>query len=352
MTTLLLDHGAAVTQSLFIRAIELKNVELLALLLSHTNNAILSENPKQQERSRRPQEYYALHYIVWTMSYRAFERSAADDERAQTMIGMLLDHGADPWASYGDTTILHELVSNYDDLSPFFATRGRKFNLEVINRTGETPLLVAFGRSRADTRTKKTPEDQSAISLLLRHGADVRARDCNGDSIWHHFARKRNSGQETEDWQGLVQRAPDLINTPNNAGESPLLVAMEHPDRPKNIELLIENEASLHTVDNDGNNVLHFLMNGRWVVEAHGSVYGNRLSYFKHFIKSGVPINARNEAGETPIFNFFRQGSVIYAPCGCEGTKGRTIYDTFTRAGCDWQVANKKGQNLLHVIAN
>jgi hypothetical protein len=61
MTTLLLDHGAAVTQSILIRAMDLKNVELLALLLSHTNNAILSETPKQQERLRHPQEYYALH---------------------------------------------------------------------------------------------------------------------------------------------------------------------------------------------------------------------------------------------------------------------------------------------------
>jgi hypothetical protein len=98
--------------------------------------------------------------------------------------------------------------------------------------------------------------------------------------------------------------------------------------------------------------VLHVLMNGRWVVEAHGSVYENRLSYFNRFIESGVPINARNEAGETPIFNFFRQSPVVHALCKCEKAKGQSIYATFTRAGCDWQVVNEKGQNLLHVVAS
>ena len=197
-------------------------------------------------------------------------------------------------------------------------------------------------------------EYQSAIGLLLQNGADIRAKDYHGNNIWHHFAiaRKRNPGQETEDWQVLIQRAPDLINTSNNAGETPLLVAMKHPNRSKNIELLIENGASLHTVDNDGNNVLHVLMNSGWVVENHGSVYKNCLSYFKRFVEAGVPINARNEAGETPIFNFFRQGPTIYSLCNCEKAKGQSIYETFTRAGCDWQVVNDKGQNLLHVVAS
>jgi ankyrin repeat protein len=351
VTTLLLRNGAKVTQSSLIRAIELKSIELLALLLSHATDADLSETPRKQEDRRQPQEYYPLHYIVMTMSYRAFERSATDDEGAQKMIGMLLDHGADPCASYGDTTILHELINNHDDPSPLFATLGQRINLEVINSAGETPLLAAFSRNRATRGTKRNPEDESAISLLLRNGADIRAKDCNGDNIWHHFARELNRGQETEDWQGLIQKAPDLINTPNNAGENPLLLAMKDINRSSNIELLIENGASLHTVDNDGNNVLHVLMNGRWVVEAHGSVSENRLSYFKRFIESGVPINARNEAGETPIFNFFRQSPVIYGPCKCEKGKGQSIYDIFTSAGCDWQVVNDKGQNLLHIVA-
>jgi ankyrin repeat protein len=351
VATLLLKNGAKVTQSVLIRAIDLKSIELLALLLSHATDADLSETPGKQEDRRQPQEYYPLHYVIWTMSYRAFERGAADDKRAQETIRMLLDHGADPCASYGDTTILHELINNYDDLGPLFATPGQRTNLEVINSAGETPLLAAFSRNPATRGTKRSPEDESAISLLLRNGADIRAKDCNGDNIWHHFARKRNRGQETEDWQGLIQRAPDLINTPNNVGENPLLLAMKDLKRSSNIELLIENGASLHTVENDGNNVLHVLMNGRWVVEAHGSVYENRLSHFKRFIESGVPINARNEAGDTPIFNFFRQSPVIYDPCKCEKGKGQSIYDTFTSAGCDWQVVNDKGHNLLHIVA-
>ena len=351
VTILLLKNGAKVTQSALIRAIDLKNVELLVLLLSHATESNLSETPEKQESRRQPQEYYPLHYVIWTMSYRAFDRSAADDERAQKMIRMLLDHSADPCASYGDATILHELINNHDDIGPLFATSGRRFNLEIINITGETPLLAAFSRNSESRGTKNSREGQSAISLLLRNGADIRAKDCNGDNIWHHFARKRNRSQENEDWQDLVHRAPDLINTPNNAGENPLLLAVKDPKRSSNIELLIENGASLHTVDNDGNNALHALMNGRWVVEEHGSVYESRLSYFKRFVESGVPINARNEAGETPIFNFFRQRPVIYAPCKCEKAKGQSIYDTFTRANCDWQVVNDKGQTLLHIVA-
>lgn len=131
VTILLLKNGAKVTQNALIRAIDLKNVELLVLLLSHATESNLSETPGKQESRRQPQEYYPLHYVIWTMSYRAFERSAADDERARKMIRLLLDHSADPCASYGDATILHEFINNHDDIGPLFATSGRRFNSKL-----------------------------------------------------------------------------------------------------------------------------------------------------------------------------------------------------------------------------
>lgn len=104
---------------------------------------------------------------------------------------------------------------------------------------------------------------------------------------------------------------------------------------------------------------------------------GYRPELLSQFLSLGANINARNQAGETPLFAFFRSAEVtvkinhpplnpktakwgISAPDYIEREKveakaavekERLVWEMFEKAGADWMLVNAAGQTLLHVVA-
>ena len=65
-------------------------------------------------------------------------------------------------------------------------------------------------------------------------------------------------------------------------------------------------------------------------------------SYLQRFLDLGVPIDARNDRGETPLFEYVASGDI---------NSYEKYLSLFTEAGADIQARNNEGQTPLHVLA-
>ena len=272
MTKLLLEHGAAVTNDVLIQAIDLKDADLLALFLGCGADPIVYEMAERQRRGKISREYNSPLYHVIKSEY-ILCKDAFDRQRYKSMTKLLLEHGANPCAKHDDTTTLHELLKEDEDISALFMAPKHGFDLEVRNASGETPLLTARHRIKRRKR-----ECRSEIGLLILHGADIRARDNNGNNILHLFAKKNLFSYEVEDFTGIIQSTPELINQPNNEGATPLLIAAEQLHRSNIIELFLKNGGNVKAVDKKGDSMLHVLLRGMWNVCTCGKLKGQCYS--------------------------------------------------------------------------
>jgi ankyrin repeat protein len=361
----LLDHGAIVTQDVFKQAIELERPDLLELFLGKGANPNvrgrkeLDPNPQRLFRNLGPKEFtrvsscehYPLHHLLIKGGYGRMDASTY-----QRMLKSLLEHGADPCARYDHTTVLHELVKNSTDINDLFASGGAPFNLDLRDAYGRTPLLLAGLRNIYHDETERhNPEKRSTISLLIHHGADIRARDLQNNNILHIVASFGGRFIEPHVYAYIVQQAPELVDQCNIEKSTPLHIALKHIAFRKPATILLENRADFHSIDGDGNTMLHLVVTNTWYLGSAGGLTGDAVaSMFNRLLASGLDINATNEAGETPIFAFFREGKV-----SLHDRRNRLprfheeyIYDFFTQHGADWRALNAKGQNLLHVVAD
>jgi hypothetical protein len=108
---------------------------------------------------------------------------------------------------------------------------------------------------------------------------------------------------------------------------------------------------------------LHHLIRGTWTSNARSEIVGPRRELFERLIALGADIQARNNRGETPIFNFFLAGSRSHAcvdpvvgdwestPEYEEGELETPLYEMFEEMGVRWGDVDVEGQSLLHVVA-
>lgn len=360
--TLLLNYGAIVTQKVFIQATLLKDLDLLALFLcrgadpNHQEERTTTLPSFLGKRRVHSEDYYVLHFVLEEFRTRRRCKSAADEKKFRAIVSLLLEHGANPCAKYNGTTILHELVRDNHDIRLLLDSNDCKVDLEVLDDLGRTPLMLACDQPTSPhTMGQHDAEGRSTMDLLLQRGANIRTSDHDGNNIWHILAQAAaGSAYASGDWKAVASKAPDLINAANKAGATPLHKALESSFLRPKVDLLLECGADTHAVNNEGAWMLHVLMRNRWHVSEHGDVEGEESSLFSRLLTSGVDVNLRDKAGETPIFSFVRHGSV-----GLRGMKVRfsgsvvqPVWAFFTESGVDWQVVNNKGQNLLHLVAS
>jgi ankyrin repeat protein len=359
----LLDHGAIVTQDVFRQAIELERPDLLELFLGKGANPNvrgrkeLDPDPQRLSRNLGSKEFtrvsscehYPLHHLLIKGGY-----GRTDASIYQRMLKSLLEHGADPCARYDHTTILHELVKNNTNINELFASGGAPFDLDVRDAYGRTPLLLAGLRNVYPDETERhNPEKRSTISLLIQHGADIRARDLQDNNILHIVASFEGRLIKSHDYVCIAQQAPELVDQYNIEKSTPLHIALKHIAFSTPATIFLDNRADLHSIDGDGNIMLHLLVTNTWYIGSAGQLTGHIPSMFNRLLAGGLDINATNKAGETPIFAFFREGKVSLRDRENPLPRFREeyIYDFFTQHGADWRVLNAKGQSLLHVVA-
>ncbi|KAJ5432500.1 uncharacterized protein N7458_011656 [Penicillium daleae] len=374
MVRLLIAHGAEVSPSAIISALELEKVELLEVLLSRSESSILKQPlPKQIFYSTGPDHFKTVGAgtfpLLWAAAYRARNEGTRkvnpNIEIRKQLVDILLKHGADPYATFdhqqyqpihprrGATeepkdfpvttaTIIHEILSGGHIVDPFFNLPS--LDIERRDENGCTLILAASKNDREKFYVGNSTQRVNSTDCfpeLINRGANVMAQDNEGRTILHHIGNLINVISINEVLRTVMTANPSLINQTDHANETALHYAL-HDKRLDLVELLLDNGADPLQPDKNGDTALHHLANYR-----HESV----KALFERLLSAGVDINVRNKIGETPIFNLLKQNNEgLYGSAEDQTYKG-TFFEFFLKSGADLFARRNDGSTLLHLLA-
>ncbi|KAJ5591628.1 uncharacterized protein N7459_001997 [Penicillium hispanicum] len=390
---LLLAYGAKVSAAAIFSAIDLAETGTLEVLLSQGDYANLRRpgptKPQGTHRQLSQTQIIASEMtpllraaINDTSSFRRKkETSSADRKR---VMKILLEHGADPYASFqqhvqvaGTTshspfestddeedpnqnwksypcTVIHEILSGGHLFDPFLQLPS--LDLEYRDPNGCTLILSAAKRPQncqieIDAAGGEEAVAKDVIRVLLKRGADATVQDNDGRTILHHLITNRAVSSRLDEsspgsLQDLIKTAPGLVHQPDHVGNTPLHYALSE-QKWDICELLLRNGADPLQPDSDGNTGLHHLA-------GKAATAGKANDLLNQFMQAGVDINSRNNKGDTPLFKYVQRGfSSRYALLELEkGDQTKDpIFDLFKSLGADFFARNDMGSSLLHELA-
>lgn len=267
---------------------------------------------------REPGKPTALHGVAGIGS-RSNTWSEGDEKKAQELVQLLVDAGADINATVGEQLGRYEI--GYTPLH--FAVHER-----------ETSVFWGFGSS----------EEVVSLALLLA-GADPNALTSLGDSPIHLV-----NPQKLNLIRVLVENGAD-IDQRNTKGQSPFLsiihklihgsrsARLGHREVAASLHGLLDLGADPFVIDSRGNNVFHYVMHS--VEMMSDPCY---VSFIERLL-SRVDLNQKNSLGETPIF--------WYKTCksySCNSPKGANekLLSLLIFKGMQLDARNEAGDTFLH----
>lgn len=390
----LVQKGATITRSTLEAAIDQQDMDVIQMLLSNgadpnqrkvgEERAMIchSENsfsPARKDPNSR-EELYLIDWLATEQSWREEEKKEVDNR----IIRMLLEHGADPFAPYLRTTVLHRVLENRG-LNTSSGGQNRHLDLlldqpdlDLDTRDGDGMTLLLL-----ETKKRSGGSDESSMRVmqkLLDLGADIHARDNSGRSAMHYGAHSQKR------CEFFRLKAPELINSPDNDGKTPLHHALRSMSQgPYSTQFvssgvyhaaceLITDGAKVRHPDHDGKTPLHLAL-GRsaWHIHLDDSIGGPGRHLLHSLIDKGVDVNERTKTGETPIFDYFRDNFVAAEVEDSEQypdtverhwpsrrqqremavavQKEGILLTLFEEHGVDLHAVSDAGQGLLHLVA-
>lgn len=217
----------------------------------------------------------------------------------------------------GDGEALHRAVLSEDtrEVKDLIEKGADTNHPDVI--TGRTPLHEATASG-----------DKAMVELLLKHGADAKAKDLFGQTTLHWAAA---SGDKVLTQMFIEKGIP--VDVPADLGRTPLHVAAQYAHW-ENIEVLANHGANVHARTNDESTPLHSVF-AQWsagespkrradaidALIAHGadinaididgknalhSAVGGLICYdvliVERLIHHGIAVDAKNKKGYTPLY--------------------------------------------------
>jgi hypothetical protein len=178
-------------------------------------------------------------------------------------------------------------ISNVALLKPFqqAAFTG---NMEALDEFFEMEVSIDFNLKEGETALMKAIQggQADAVNALLERGANANASDALGNSSLHFFAR--GTGAQSDDILKSLLSHKAKLESKNNAGETPLLVAGKNLNLDM-VKLLLKNGSNKNALDANGETVLFpFARNGD-------------LKAYAVLVKLGVDPRIRNKKGEGPF---------------------------------------------------
>ncbi|KAK5653030.1 hypothetical protein OQA88_9316 [Cercophora sp. LCS_1] len=374
----LLENGAIVTNSVFTAAIRDRAPGVLKAILARGGDPSIRQTaeerlhaeelskkspltmshtrPRSNEEELELADLYPIDFAVCSTS--GYDQASVDSHKE--MIQILFDHGANPNVAYPKTTVMHRVIAQGRFVRMFLGYPS--LNLEARASNGHTLLLAACASgSKAENGHNSAQGLPHPVEILLDLGADVYARGNDGSTALHLLVdRYQNTGEETD---SLLRRislaAPELVNARDEAGQTPLHLVSSRCV--SHAIALISLGADPKLPDSDGNTPLHLLMRSTWSIDKNNELHCKVSDLFSKLVEAGVDVNARNLAGETPLFTFVRNGAVHYDAMyrnwedmrNARRDPNRTVSDAaiwelFVRVGMDWNAVNNDGETLLH----
>ncbi|XP_031786884.1 serine/threonine-protein phosphatase 6 regulatory ankyrin repeat subunit B-like [Nasonia vitripennis] len=199
----------------------------------------------------------------------------------ERFIGLVIEHGADlNVRDHLKRTVLH-LAVEYGrvQLTEILLAEGADIN--AIDQAGMTPLLEAA----------RSKEFDKQLPLLMKHGADILAKDKFDQNALHFLTSA--PGEHTEMAGVLIEKGVSLDDRHNAKMYQPI----------------------------------------------HMAVMSGKIELVKHFLKHGADVNARGQKGETPLMNAARY---------CENP---AMIVTLLEHGADIDMQTSHGSTVLYDLA-
>lgn len=157
-----------------------------------------------------------------------------------------------------------------------------KLDINAKNLEGDTALHRA-------TRWKNL----SLINILLKQGASRTVINQQGNTPLHEASQAIDDNDARAILTSLLDdTATDSgLNIKNANGDTPLLIALDHPNE-LNLRLLLEAGAKVNLTSNEGLTALHKLVNSSEIIP-------NAVNLL---IAQGAEINQQDYSGRTPLF--------------------------------------------------
>ncbi|MCL2144009.1 MAG: ankyrin repeat domain-containing protein [Endomicrobia bacterium] len=150
-------------------------------------------------------------------------------------------------------------------------------DVKAKDENGQTILMCA---------AKNYPEPD-IINILIKAGANIKSIDNEGRTVLMYAFMNTYNGLEPETVQILIKAGAE-INVKDNEGLTAFLYGSRYA-LVKNMEALAKKKADINARDNDGKNAL-----------MHCARH-NSFAMMKFLIKSGVNVKARDNEGKTPL---------------------------------------------------
>lgn len=345
-----INVGAPATHTLNLANLDLDSVELLL------------------KAGADPNKGFLLHVARPSSKACGTYEAALIVQKQRAMISLLLEYDTDPFVVLSEgSTVLQEIIEDHGILDLFWDIP--EFPVELRGSGGRTPLISACFPSITPAprdwsiriHTPKLVCYPTAASKLLAMGANAGTADDVARTALHWMCTLSEELDATHQalFADLVDRSPQCIHQQDYEGFTPLHIAFSNSHTHKWItDVLISHGCDPTKADPRGNTVLHYLAPQLLGEKEQALAAAER---FRHFLSQDVPINHRNNLGETAVFLFIAKS---WKPTtGWSNNRSISNYASdndithlkalpiFTDAGVDLQVCNNQGRNLLHVTA-
>jgi len=213
---------------------------------------------------------------------------------------LLLEHGADVNCQQNDLCTPLHLAARYGELKVVRVLLEHKADVDSRDNMGKAPLHLLF--EHAVRRYGNIPD---FARLLLEHGADV---NCQQDDLCTPLHLAARYG-ELKVAQVLLEHGAD-VDSRDNMGKTPLHLLFKSSVRdyddipyyddipdydniPDFARLLLEHGTDVNIRDEDGNTLLHLVMN-LWMYK-----------FARILLELGADVSVENNMGKTPLHLLF-----------------------------------------------